>query len=112
VGALLCPHLLDLKISLVLYSLSYAPGTGSLMYISQKRRQFFLPSATSFFKKFLFVYFWLYWVFSAVHGVSLVAAMGLLSSCGVWASHCVGFSCCRACVLGVQALVVVANGLS
>ena len=82
------------------------------MYISQKRRQFFLPSATSFFKKFLFVYFWLYWVFSAVHGVSLVAAMGLLSSCGVWASHCVGFSCCRACVLGVQALVVVANGLS
>ena len=47
-----------------------------------------------------------------MHGVSLVAAMGLPSSCGVWASHCVGFSCCRAWVLGVQALVVVANGLS
>ena len=111
-GALLFPHLLGLKISLVLYSLSYAPGTGSLVYITQKLRQFFLPSTTSFFKKFLFVYFWLYWVFSAVRGVSLVAAMGLLSSCGVWASQCVGFSCCRAWVLGVQALVVVANGLS
>ena len=36
---------------------------------------------------------------------------GLLC-CGVWASHCSGFSCCRAWALGVQASVVVAHGLS
>ena len=81
------------------------------MCITQKLRQFSIPSPTSFLKNF-FVYFWLYWVFSAVHGVYLVAAMGLLSSCGVWVSHCGGFSCCRAWALDVQNLVVVANRLS
>ena len=30
---------------------------------------------------------------------------------GAWASHCGGFSCCRARALGTQALVVVAHGL-
>ena len=32
--------------------------------------------------------------------------------CGARASHCSGFSCCRARALGVWALVVVAHGLS
>ena len=32
--------------------------------------------------------------------------------CGVRASHCGGFSCCRALALGAQASVVVARGLS
>ena len=45
-------------------------------------------------------------------GFSSCSNGGLLSSCGVWASHCVGFSCCRAWALDVQILVVVANGLS
>ena len=35
----------------------------------------------------------------------------LLSSCGAQASHCGGFSCCRAWPLG-RASVVVAHGLS
>ena len=31
---------------------------------------------------------------------------------GAWASHCSGFSCCGAWVLGAWASVVVAHGLS
>ena len=46
----------------------------------------------SFLKKFL--YFWLRWV-------SLAQA---LSSCGGWASHCGGFSCCGAQALGAHGL--------
>ena len=38
--------------------------------------------------------------------------MGATLHCGAWASHCSGFSCCRAWALGVQASVVVARGLS
>ena len=47
-----------------------------------------------------------------------MAALGLrcfawaFSSCGAWASHCGGFSCCRAWALGARASVVVARGLS
>ena len=37
---------------------------------------------------------------------------GLLSTCGAWASHCSGFSCCEAQVLGMWASVVVARRLS
>ena len=37
---------------------------------------------------------------------------GLLFVCGVWSSHCGGFSCCRAQALGTRASVVVAHGLS
>ena len=41
-----------------------------------------------FFNKFiLFIYFWLHWVFVAVHGLSLVAASGGYSSL-----QCAGFS--------------------
>ena len=36
----------------------------------------------------------------------------LISSCGVWASHCSGFSCCRAQALGEWSSGVVAHGLS
>ena len=38
--------------------------------------------------------------------------VGATLSCGAWASHCGGFSCCRTCALGVRASVVVARGLS
>ena len=38
---------------------------------------------------------------NALYGLSLVVGeRGLLSSCGVWASHCGGFSCSAARVLG------------
>ena len=33
---------------------------------------------------------------------------GFHSSCGAWASHCCGFSCCTAWTLGMQTLVIVA----
>ena len=39
-------------------------------------------------------FIWLCWVLTAVLGVSLVAGSG--AYCLVWASHCSGFSCCRA----------------
>ena len=38
--------------------------------------------------------------------------MGATLRCGVWASHCSGFSCCGVQALGGQASVVVAHGLS
>ena len=38
--------------------------------------------------------------------------MGATLPCGAQASHCGGFSCCRAQALGVRASVVVAHGLS
>ena len=37
---------------------------------------------------------------------------GATLCCGAWASHCGGFSYCRARALGAQASVVVARGLS
>ena len=50
---------------------------------------------------FLKMCFWLHWVFVAGLRLSLAAAsVGLLSSCGVWASCGGGFFCCRAPALG------------
>ena len=49
-----------------------------------------------------FFFFWLRWVFAAARA---------FSSCGERASHCGGFSCCRAQALGAWASVVVAHGL-
>ena len=37
---------------------------------------------------------------------------GLLSGCGMRASHCSGFSCCRAWGLGMRAVVAAVHGLS
>ena len=61
---------------------------------------------------FCFLFFWLHWVFIAACRLSLVAASGGTLCCGAWASHCSGFSCCRARALGMRASVVVACGLS
>ena len=48
-----------------------------------------------------------------LHGLfSSFKEWGLLSSCGVKASHCGGFSCCGAGVWGTQASVVAAHSLS
>ena len=71
----------------------------------------------------------MWWVFTVVCRLSLVAVSRGYSSCGVWASHCSGFSCCgawavgsagfSACSLSIAACrpysvssVVVAHGLS
>ena len=64
-----------------------------------------------FFFKDLFIYFWLYWVFIAACGLSLVVANRRYSSFGVKASHCGGFFCCRAQALGgLWASVVAVRG--
>ena len=47
-----------------------------------------------------------------MHRLSLVVASGATLPCGVWASHCGGFSCCGAQALGARASVVAARGLS
>ena len=44
--------------------------------------------------------------------LGLCCCVQAFSSCGERASHCGGFSCCGAWVLGEQASVVVARGLS
>ena len=104
----------------------FFPGPQCLPEVKLRRRHClfcaYLPSvcrdhedfiwARSFFKKsYLLVYFWLHWVFVASHKVSLVVAIGLLSSSGVWASQCDGFSCCGAWALGFWASVVGVCGL-
>ena len=61
---------------------------------------------------FIYIYFWLRWVFIAVCGLSLVVASGAALHCGARASHCGGFSRCRARAPGAWASVVVACRLS
>ena len=60
---------------------------------------------------FLFIYCWLCWVFAGAQVFSSCGEQRLLSS---WcaASHCSGFSCCRAWALCGQTSIVVACGLS
>ena len=57
----------------------------------------------------LFFNFWLCWVFFAF---SVCREWGPPSSCGVWVSPFLGFSCCRAWARGVWASVAVAHWLS
>ena len=65
----------------------------------------------SFIFYFILFYFWLHWVFIAARGLSLVAASGPTLCCGARASHCGGFSCCRAWALGARASEVAAHRL-
>ena len=44
----------------------------------------------------LFIHFWVSWVFLPAHGISLVTEGRDCSSLWCTASHCSGFSCCRA----------------
>ena len=90
---------------------------------------FFLPSWCSkvldfiinFFLIHLFIllFYFMYLLFLDVLGLCCCARaflwlqrVGATLRCGLWASHCSGFSCCRAWALGTQASVVVAHGLS
>ena len=67
--------------------------------------------------EYLFIYLFIYLNFGCVGsslqcpGFVLVAARDATLRCGVRASHCDGFSCCRARALGTLASVVVARGL-
>ena len=61
--------------------------------------------ADSLFEKII-----LFYLFLAALGLRCCA--WAFSSCGERASHCGGFSCCRAPALGMKASVVVARGLS
>ena len=62
--------------------------------------------------KYLFIYFWLWWVLLLLRLFSSCGKWGLLSSGSAWASHRGGFFCHGARALGAQASVVVARGCS
>ena len=65
------------------------------------------------FLKIIYFHFWLYWIFVAACGLSLVSASqgyNLVAVCGV--SHCRGFSCCGAWDLGTWPSVVAVDRLS
>ena len=90
---------------LVLYSSGALPPPPLIIYL------FILIFFILIF--FYFAIFWLHWVFVAAHGLSLqLRRAGDTLCCGVWASHCGGFSCCRARALGMRASVVAACELS
>ena len=55
--------------------------------------------------------FKLLWVFVAMCAFLQLQAAGATLGCGAWASHCSGFSGCRAQALGTRASVVAAPGL-
>ena len=70
-----------------------------------------------FFNKFIYLRIYVF-IFGCVGssllrvGFLLLRRAGATLRCGAWASHCNGFSYCRAWALGVRASVVVARGLS
>ena len=57
----------------------------------------------SFFKLYLFTYFWLHWVLVAALQLSLAMVSGATVRCGMRASHGGGFSCYKAWAPGVWA---------
>ena len=74
----------------------------------------------SFLSLFIYVLCFMFYLFifgctgsSLLHvGFLELRLVGATLHCGARASHCRGFSCCRAWALGAQASVVVAHGLS
>ena len=63
-----------------------------------RRNTVWLPGIFFFFNKFIY---FIYLLFLAVLG--LHCCTGATLKCGVWASHCGGFSCCEAWALGARA---------
>ena len=61
------------------------------------------------FKKI--IYFWLHWVLLLWWAFSSCSEQGPLFSCGVWASHCSGFSL-KSMDSGTQALAAAHRGVS
>ena len=105
--------LLVLFLCRTLTNTPHAKKKNSIFLISNlHNKNFYSPTIIIFFYKFIYFYFWLHWVFVAAHGLSLVAMRGATLCCGAGASHCYGFSCCRARALGAWASTDVARGLS
>ena len=89
---------------------------------SLKITSILIPSIINWICLFLFIHLFIYLF------IYLLAVLGRCCStwafpscgergwatlhCGAWASHCGGFSCCKAWSLGMRASVVVAHGLS
>ena len=67
------------------------------IFYYRNRLQFVYPLISQWaFVLFLLkkkIKFWLYWFFAAVHRLSLIEESRDYSCCGVWDSHCGGFSC-------------------
>ena len=61
-----------------------------------------LPLYDNFIDLFFVGDFWLLWIFVALSGLPLVEVRGAPLHCGVRASHCSGFSCCRARAVGCE----------
>ena len=82
----------------------------------------------SFFRKqvvvlfYFILFYFILFIYLFLPALSLCCFARAFSSCGggwrllfiavLWASHCSGFTCCRAQALGMRASVVVALGLS
>ena len=94
-----------------------------MSFTGQQRRDYFYHCRKFYWiaPPYLFIYFYKFmylFIFGCI-GSSLLHAgflqlwrVGATLRCGVRASRCSGFSCCRARALGVRASVVVAHGLS
>ena len=86
---------------------SHEPGkVGNLQNLEKARKQK-VPKASNsnaslpihgyihiYFEKYLLIYFWWHWIFTASHGLSPVVGSGGCLRCGKRASPCGGFSCC------------------
>ena len=79
-----------------------------------KRITVVLSRGGFFFYKFIYLFIIFGGVGSALLGAGFLQLWraGATLHCGARASHCSGFSCCRARALGARASVVVARGLS
>jgi len=74
-----------------------------MMVKQMTKAEFKLCYVVVVFNNFHFIsYFWLCWVFAALHMLSLVA-VGATLCCAAWAFRFNAISCCRAQVLGIQA---------
>ena len=124
------PIIFQLKIKLKnILTLSFKVFIISWKFVVHSFKLHFFPQTTqysgflSLFLKNNFIYF--LFGYAGLHCCSgffsSCSKEGLISSCGVWASHSGGFSCCRAWTLGLsscssQALehrsVVVVHGFS
>ena len=100
VHKLLCGHMFSVLLSIYL---GVSHTVNSMLKFLRNRQTIFHSSSPFYiptnnisppptlgvFHFLFFSFFWLCWVFTAAHGLSLVAAT---LDCGAWASHCGGFS--------------------
>ena len=84
------------------------------LFMSTSSFFFFWSVWSIFFFKNNFIYLFIFGCAGSSLCVGFLSScreQGLLFSCRVRGSHCLGFSCCGAWVLGVEASVVAAHGL-